>query len=81
MPRQARLDARPHRLSARDGGQAPGLLQHVMARPPRLKAKPTRLLTFARSNGGQVAGRQGELKEERSSKTIKTVSLSYNAWL
>ena len=35
MPRQARLDARPHRL----------------------KAKPTRLLTPARSNGGQVAGR------------------------
>jgi len=50
MPRLARLDA-------------PGLLQHVMARPPRLKAKP-------------MAGRQEELKEERSSKTIKTVNLS-----
>jgi hypothetical protein len=35
MPRLARLDARPHRLSPAerdDGGQAPGLLQHVMAR-------------------------------------------------
>ena len=32
MPRQARLDARPPQLSESDVGQAPGLLQHVMAR-------------------------------------------------
>jgi hypothetical protein len=33
MPRQARLDARPPRLSSpRDGGQAPGILHHVVIR-------------------------------------------------
>jgi len=34
MPRSARLDARPPRLSeqARDGGQAPGTLHHIIVR-------------------------------------------------
>jgi hypothetical protein len=31
MPRQARLDARPPRLSSH-GGQAPGTLHHVIVR-------------------------------------------------